>query len=248
VHRIAHCEGQEPVLLQTSAAELHASSTGITAARRIRLLIADNHRIHREAVKRLLDNERDFRVIGEPSTAVEAARLSGELRPDILLYNSSLGGWQSREFWRDVTARGTRVILMTPPLEDADILSALQLGARGVITSDADSAILFRSIRKVAAGEYWISRSHVADLVSAFRRLSLQSRAAAEQRFRLTPREREMISAVVSGRANREIARQFSISEQTVKRHLTNIFDKLGVSNRVELALFAVHNDLLVEP
>jgi DNA-binding NarL/FixJ family response regulator len=206
-------------------------------------VIADNHRIHREAVRRLLDLEHDFRVIGETSTAMDAGRLAAELGPDILLYNSSLGGWQSREFWEEVGGRGTRVILMTPRLEDADVLSALQLGARGVITKDADSVILFRSIRKVAAGEYWISRSHVADLVGAFRRLA-QSRATAEQRFRLTPREREVISAVLSGRGNREIARQFSLSEQTVKRHLTNIFDKLGVSNRLELALFAVHHDL----
>jgi len=241
--------GREPVPLQSPAAELRSSSSGVraTAARRIRLLIADDHRIHREAVRRLLDNEHDFRVIGETSTAVEAGRLAAELGPDILLYNSLLDGWQSRDFWNEVAARGTRVILMTPRLEDADILSALQLGARGVITSDADTAILFRSIRKVAAGEYWISRSHVTDLVGAFRRLA-QSHAAAEQRFRLTPREREVISAVVSGGGNREIARQFSISEQTVKRHLTNIFDKLGVSNRVELALFALHHDLRQEP
>jgi two-component system nitrate/nitrite response regulator NarL len=228
---------------------MRSSSTGVLApaARRIRLLIADNHRIHREAVRRLLDSENDFRVIGETSTATETGRLAAELGPDILIYNSALGGWQSRDFWNEVAVLGTRVILMTPRMEDADILSALQLGARGVITSDADSAILFRSIRKVAAGEYWISRSHVADLVSAFRRLA-QSGATAEQKFRLTPREREMISAVVSGRANREIAQQFSISEQTVKRHLTNIFDKLGVSNRVELALFAVHHDLRAKP
>jgi len=138
-----------------------------------------------------------------------------------------------------------RTILMTERDHETDVVSALEIGARGVIAKGSDSAMFFRSIRKVMEGEYWISRASVGDLVSAVRRLLVDAMEGASRKPKITPRQQEIIASVAAGRSNRQIAQQFSLSEDTVKRHLTNIFGRLGLSNRLELALFAVQQDLI---
>jgi two-component system nitrate/nitrite response regulator NarL len=217
---------------------------------RIQIVLADDHRIDREGLRRLLEGEPDLIVIGEAATSAETLRLAHQLRPNILLLDRSMPGAQGTEMLRELAAfeGQVRTILITDHVEQADIVSALQLGARGVITKDCDSGILFRSIRKVMEGEYWISRSSVADLVSAVRTLLVHAKTGQSRKFKITPRQQEIISSVVTGHSNREIAQQFSLSEETVKRHLTNIFDKVGVSNRLELALFAIHHELSDAP
>ena len=105
--------------------------------------------------------------------------------------------------------------------------------------------MLIKSIQAVLRGEYWVGRESVSDLVQTLRELMPPAGAEAKKvKFGLTPRELEIISAIVAGYSNRDIAQKFSISEQTVKHHLTNTFDKLGVSTRLELALFAVNHGL----
>ena len=136
-----------------------------------------------------------------------------------------------------------RTILMTDRGHETDVVSALEIGARGVIAKDSESEMLFRGIRKVMEGEYWISRSSVADLVRAVRRL-LGHVEGQPRKPNITPRQQEIIASVAAGRSNKQIAQQFSLSEDTVKRHLTNIFGRLGLSNRLELALFAAQQEM----
>ena len=217
-----------------------------TSADRISILIADDHRIHREGLRRLLEGEPDFFVVGEAASSADALRLTQQVRPNVLLLDRSMPGAHGRDMLRELAAMESEVrsIIIAERVEQADVVSALQLGARGVITKDADSEILFRSIRKVMAGEYWISRASVADLVSAVRAMAIHARESRSRPMKITPRQQEIIASVVAGHSNKQIAQQFSLSEDTVKRHLTNIFGRVGVSNRVELALFAIHNDL----
>ena len=125
------------------------------------------------------------------------------------------------------------------------IVEALQLGARGVVLKDSATQLLLKAIHTVMSGEYWVGRESVSNLVQYLRTLMQSSNDEARQRkFGLTPRELEIVSAVVAGYSNKEIAEYFKISEDTVKHHLSNIFDKLGVSTRLELALFAVNQAL----
>jgi two-component system nitrate/nitrite response regulator NarL len=140
-----------------------------------------------------------------------------------------------------------RTIVLTAAIERAQIVEALQLGARGIVLKESATQLLLKSIHSVMAGEYWVGRESVSDLVSTLRELMAPAAEEARKKtFGLTPRELEVISTIVAGYTNKDIAQKFSISEQTVKHHLTNIFDKLGVSNRLELALFAVNHHLFV--
>jgi DNA-binding NarL/FixJ family response regulator len=137
-----------------------------------------------------------------------------------------------------------RTILLTASVEKSEIIEALVLGAHGIVPKQSASRMLFKSIRTVMAGEFWVSRDMVSDLVETLRGPS-GSGVAGSKTMGLTRRELEVIAAVVEGQVNKDIAQTFNISEYTVKHHLTRIFDKLGVSNRVELAMFAVNHELV---
>jgi DNA-binding NarL/FixJ family response regulator len=142
-------------------------------------------------------------------------------------------------------ATPVRVILLTAAAEKSQVIEALQLGARRMVLKDSATQLLLRAIQTVMAAEYWVGRESVSNLVQYLRTLMQSSHdEARKKKFGLTPRELEIVSAVVAGYSNKEIAEYFKISEDTVKHHLSNIFDKLGVSTRLELALFAV-NQLL---
>lgn len=214
----------------------------------IRILIADDHPIFRDGLRRLLEAEPGLRVAGEAADGTEAVKLASQLKPDILLLDLAMPHLPGLETLRELATLSSpvRTILLTAAIEKEQIVEALQLGARGVVLKESATQILLKSIRSVMAGQYWVGRESVSDLVKALRDLMPGPRAGGrEKSFGLTPRELEIVSAIVSGYANKEIAQKFSLSEQTVKHHLSNIFDKLGVSNRLELALFAVNHRLV---
>ncbi len=213
----------------------------------IRILLADDHPIFRDGLKRLLEAEPGFKVIGEASNGVEAVRLVKQLKPELLLLDLSMPQQTGIEAIRELGSLGAsvRIILLTAAAEKSQIVEALQLGARGVVLKDSATQLLIQAVRTVMAGEYWVGREQVSNLVQYLRTLMQTTAQETKQRkFGLTPRELEIVSAVVAGFANKEIAGHFKISEDTVKHHLSNIFDKLGVSTRLELALFAVNQSL----
>jgi two-component system, NarL family, nitrate/nitrite response regulator NarL len=218
----------------------------------VRILLADDHPIFRDGLRRLLEAEPDLKVIGEACDGSEAVKMARELKPDILLLDLAMPRMPGLEALREMSSgpasNSVRVILLTAAAEKKQIVEALQLGARGVVLKDSATQLLLKSIHTVMSGEYWVGRESVSNLVQYLRNLVQSSGEEAKQKkFGLTPRELEIVSAVVAGYSNREIAEYFKISEDTVKHHLSNIFDKLGVSTRLELALFAVNQALPIK-
>jgi two-component system nitrate/nitrite response regulator NarL len=218
----------------------------------IRILLADDHPIFRDGLRRLLEAEPDLKVIGEACDGAEAVKMARQLKPDILLLDLAMPRMPGLEALREMSAgpasNSVRVILLTAAAEKKQIVEALQLGARGVVLKDSATQLLLKSIHTVMSGEYWVGRESVSNLVQYLRNLVQSSGEEAKQKkFGLTPRELEIVSAVVAGYSNKEIAEYFKISEDTVKHHLSNIFDKLGVSTRLELALFAVNQALPIK-
>jgi DNA-binding NarL/FixJ family response regulator len=218
----------------------------------IRIVLADDHPIFRDGLRRLLEAEPDLKVIGEACDGAEAVKMVRQLKPDILLLDLAMPRMPGLEALREMSAgpasNSVRVILLTAAAEKKQIVEALQLGARGVVLKDSATQLLLKSIHTVMSGEYWVGRESVSNLVQYLRNLVQSSGEEAKQKkFGLTPRELEIVSAVVAGYSNKEIAEYFKISEDTVKHHLSNIFDKLGVSTRLELALFAVNQALPIK-
>lgn len=213
----------------------------------IHILIADDHPIFRDGLRRLLEAEPGLKVIGEACDGAEAVIMARQLKPDIMLLDLAMPRHPGLEALRELGSgqQSVRVILLTAAAEKQQIVEALQLGARGVVLKDSATQLLLKAIHTVMSGEYWVGRESVSNLVQYLRTLIQSTGEEARQRkFGLTPRELEIVSAVVAGYANKEIAEYFKISEDTVKHHLSNIFDKLGVSTRLELALFAVNQAL----
>ncbi len=217
----------------------------------IRILIADDHAIFRDGLRRLLEAEPGLRVVGEAADGEQAVQLVRQLKPDVLLLDLAMPRMPGLETLRELTTAATpvRTMLLTAAIERPQILEALQLGARGVVLKESATQLLLKGIRAIMDGQYWVGQESVSDLVKTLRELSPATpEESRKKKFGLTPRELEIISTIVSGYSNRDIAQKFNISEQTVKHHLTNVFDKLGVSSRLELALFAVNHSLLSNP
>jgi two-component system nitrate/nitrite response regulator NarL len=219
-----------------------------TAPATVRVVIADDHPIFRDGLRRLLEAEPDLSVVGEAVDAEDAIRLARTLRPDILLLDVAMPKVSGLEALDTLskTKDAPRVILLTAAIDRADIVKALQLGARGVVLKDSATAVLLKAMRVVIEGGYWMGRESVSDLVVALRSVGMPAdRPETPPAFGLTQRELQVVGLIVEAAGNKKIAETLAISEKTVKHHLTNIFEKLGVSSRLELALFAARHHLM---
>ncbi len=213
----------------------------------VRIVLADDHPVVRVGLRNMLAAEEDFDVIGEAADGDEAITQTLELEPDILLLDLQMPRLPGIEAMRAIMNGSPRVkiILLTSTITTQQIIEALQIGARGIVLKDAVADHLQTSIRTVMAGDYWIGGQRVVNLLSALHGLMQQVEAPQRKTFGLTPRELDVVTSIVEGCSNRDIARQYKLSEETVKRHLSNIFDKTGVSTRLELALFAIAHQLV---
>lgn len=207
----------------------------------VTVAIADDHPIFRDGLRKLLESEPGFRVVGEAADGSMARALAERERPDVLLLDLAMPKMGGLEVLEAIRATAARVIVLTAAISDANVLRAIQLGASGIVLKETASRQLLSDIRRVMSGDFVMGPEVLSELVTASRR---EEREPTTRPFNLTTRERELVAAVVGGRSNKEIADQMGISIQTVKHHLTNIFDKTGVSSRLELALFALRQGL----
>lgn len=209
--------------------------------RDIRIAIVDDHPIFRDGLRRLLESEPGFTVAGEGADGVDAVRLAQTVRPDVLLLDVAMPRMGGLETLSALQSAPARVILLTAAVEPGELLQAIRLGARGVVLKEAATRQLIDGIHRVMEGKYLLGSEVADDLAGAIRQAAPQR----PRQFGLTARELEIVAAIVAGQSNRDIAAQLSISLQTVKHHLTSIFDKTGVSTRLELALFAIRQGLV---
>ena len=209
----------------------------------IQVLIVDDHAIFRQGLRKLFDEHTEFAVAGEAASGTEAMNRVKELSPDIMLLDLQLGDMTGLDVLRRLgPAISTRTILLGADIQRADELTAILLGASGVVGKYSASETLFRSIRVVMDGEIWVKREVIGELIGLLR--TRETATDALGHFGLTAREMEIVKAVVQGMGNREISETLGISQFTVKHYMTRIFDKLLVANRVELALFATRQGL----
>lgn len=214
---------------------------------RIRILIADDHAVFRYGLRTLLESERRFTVVGEAVDGSEVAKLTNQLKPTILMLDLAMPRLTGIEVLRELASAqvAVRTIVLAAAIEKRQIVEALQLGARGILLKDAAIQLIAECIEKVLAGDFWVGHEAVTSLLDYLGGLKRGTGGTIRRLKEFTPRENEIISAIVAGCVNKEIAIKLSLSEDTVKHHLSNIFDKAGVSNRLELAIWSMNKGFL---
>ena len=214
----------------------------------IRVMIADDDPIVREVLCRVLRKQPNIELIGEAADGNEALNLTKKLKPDILLLDLLMPHLPGMDALRKLSssAASVRTVVMTGDMGKRQIVEALQLGARGVLSKTSVNNFA-PCIAAVADGYYWVENRKVSRIVEIIQELLRGSKAELEaaKRYGFTKRELQIMSLVTLGNTNREIGDGLSISEETVKRHLANMFDKAGMSTRLELAMFAIDHHLI---
>jgi DNA-binding NarL/FixJ family response regulator len=208
--------------------------------RAVRIAIADDHQIFRDGLRRLLESEPGFEIVAEAADGQQAATAVRDAAPDVLLLDVAMPRMNGVDALNAPGVDATRVILLTAGVESRELLRAVQSGARGVILKESATRDLIEGIHRVMDGKMVIDAQVADELAAAVR----QAGSHRERPYGLTPREVEIVDAIAAGESNREIAARLSISLQTVKHHLTSIFDKTGTSTRLELALFAIRHGI----
>jgi DNA-binding NarL/FixJ family response regulator len=203
----------------------------------IRVLLADDHGLVRDGLSRLLGSVADIEVVAVAADGNEAVRLAGEHRPDVILMDLRMPGIDGSEATRRVLKNDPtpQIVILTSFSERDEILTALDAGAIGYLLKDAEPDELIRGIRAAAQGD--------SPLAPRAARTLIGSRSAAPS-HQLSDREREVLGLVTRGLSNKLIARELGISEKTVKAHLTTIFQRIGVTDRVQAAMWARDHDI----
>lgn len=208
------------------------------------VLIGADEPIVRYGIRKLLEADDCLRIVGEAADCAATLNLTNQLKPDILILDFvtrqavsevliGLSSWQLRP----------RTIVLMPAAERARMFHAFKLGARGVLLKHSATDLLLASIHAVVGGQYWLAQqsiSSIAEIPWDCERHGTSQEPAAP--YHLTPREFEIINTIVAGCSNKDVGRKYSISERTVKHHLSNIYEKLGLSSRLELAIFAINH------
>jgi len=206
----------------------------------IRLLLADDHRMLREGLRRSMIDE-GFEVVGEADNGEEAVRLAGELRPDVVLMDVSMPEMDGVEATRAIARMddGPRVIMLTMHA-DADVLAdAIRAGATGYLVKDCSVDEVAEAVRLAASGETALSPQLAATMLDEVRRLETPPPAAEEDRV-ITKREEEVLQLIADGCSTPEVAARLYISQKTVKNHLASIYQKLDARDRTQAVLQAV--------
>jgi two-component system, NarL family, nitrate/nitrite response regulator NarL len=231
--------------------------------RPVRVVLADDECLFRASLRQLLsvppsvikdvygvDVGTGFQVVGEASTGEETIRVVRSAQPELLLLDLSMPRLTGLDALREIAPvrEGLRTIMLAGWFECDDLVTAVQLGARGLLLKTMTTEVLFEAMMCVLAGGYWIGQTLLTDLLETMRPLIQSSREGPSPLpWKLTARERQVLGMVAAAHGNKEIARRFNVSEETVKHHLTRLFAKIGASTRLELAMLATRHGI-VEP
>ncbi|MDA1313206.1 MAG: response regulator transcription factor [Acidobacteria bacterium] len=226
--------------------ESNASTNSGSSEGMIKIALADDHTIFRDGLRRLLALESDFEIVAEAKDGTEVMPILEEHAPDILLLDLRMPGADGLTLLQRIQTNKlkTKVIVLTASEDEGEYVQAMKYGTSGIVLKQTATDLLIKSIRKVHEGEIWLDSRTTAAVRRQFASPSDSGGPREREKPALSNREREIVACVAQGFKNKEIAEKMFISEQTVKNHLHNIFDKLGVSDRLELALYAIHRNI----
>jgi two-component system nitrate/nitrite response regulator NarL len=216
----------------------------------VRILLADDDPLVRAAVGVLLSQQPDFEIVAEAHDGEHTISQAKAHKPEVLLLDLNMPRKAGLETLRDLgdSIPNMKTVVLTLGIEKRQVLEALQLGARGIVLKENAREALVQAIRTVGEGSYWLDKRPVADIRHVIHELSAQVKPTPAKNPKLAllnEREVKIVNYIVEGRTNKDIAQSIETSEQVVKNHLGKIFDKLGVFNRLELALYALDNQLV---
>ncbi len=219
-----------------------------TTSNRIRILLIDDHALVRAGLVTLIEHRPGLTVVGEAASRSEALAIAAREQPDVILLDLDLGGENSLDFLPTLLAAAptARVILLTGMRDPEVHRRAVRLGAMGVVLKDQATEVLIKAIERVHAGEVWLDRSMLATVLSELSPTRAKAEVDPETAkiATLTAREREVIALLAEGLPSKQVAERLFISEATVSHHLGSIFNKLGVTNRLELVVYAYRHGL----
>lgn len=221
-----------------------SEARSLNSSDKVRIAIVDDHPMFRTGLRELLAEQPDFEVVAEGADGSEAGAIIDRHQPDILLLDLKtphMGGHAALAALREVKHEA-KIVVLTESANEDDYIQAMMAGARGIILKEATTGHLFKAIRKVQQGEVWLDRKTTAAVLREF--TSPEKPASGGGESKLSNRELEIVGYVAQGFKNKEIAGRMFISEQTVKNHLHSVFEKVGVSDRLELALYAIDRKL----
>ena len=215
---------------------------------RIRIVIADDHGLFREMLRITLRREGSIKIVGEATNVRQTIDLISELKPDIVLLNSTMPEMDGIEVLPEIREKNqkTKALMLTANKDEATIFKALRGGAKGYLSRDVSISNLIKAIQAVQKGELWIERKLMARFLEVEAILDSRRKGQAGKLKKvITPREKEVLRLLTTGRTNKEIAKALFISEKTVKSHLNSIFKKLNVTRRLQAILYAINRGLM---
>ena len=217
------------------------------AASNIRLVICDDHALFREGLSRILQEEQGCEVVGLAADGKALIELAIEQRPDIIILDVVMPGMDGIDTARALHKRGvpSRIIILSAFDEERFVLDAWKTGIHGYILKDTATEELVRAVRCVAEGEVWVGEGFLCRVMEKYRAAVEGRSKPAEGPGGLTPRELDVLRLLAGGKRNKEIAARLFISEKTVKVHLTHIYQRLGLHDRVEVALYAIRHGVV---
>jgi DNA-binding NarL/FixJ family response regulator len=215
----------------------------------IRILIVDDHQLVQTGLRMLIESQPGMKVVGKASTGAEALALAADKKPNLILLDIDLGAENGLDLLPELrlNALDARVLILTGLTDDATHRQAARLGAAGLVLKQNAAEVLLKAIKKVHEGEIWLDRSVMSNLLNEINRPDKFDPDEAKMAS-LTAREREVIALIAEGQKNKQIAERLFISETTVTHHLSSIFSKLGVSDRLELVIYAFSHGLARMP
>ncbi len=214
----------------------------------IKCIVVDDHTLFREGLRRLLESETDFQVVGEASDAMQALQKVREVHPDVVLMDIGMPGMSSFEAARliEKNSPGTRLIFLTMYEDEEYLLQSLDVGAAGYVLKDAPAPKLINAVREVHQGRKYLS-PQVLGKVVAFRS-QLQGSHGQARSSTLTPREREVLKMIAEGNSVKEIASLLGLSIKTVEAHKFNLMRKLKIHNKAQLVTYAIRRKIVNMP